>query len=61
MTDAEKLADYDSIVAIIKDELSLEKYYVRKRKTFDVISLIRAEAYKKIVDAVIGVHALPGR
>lgn len=59
MTDAEKLADYERVVEIIRDQMSLEKFYHKKNADWSTIEFIRADAYKNIVDVVIGVHTLP--
>ena len=60
MTDAEKLADYERVIEIIKDEMSLEEFYVKEKKSWGTIEFIRADAYKNIVDVMIGIHKLAG-
>ena len=58
MSDADKLAAYERVVEIIEDALSLERHYRRKRKSFETIEFVRADAYKNIVDRVMGYHAI---
>jgi len=58
MTDAEKLATYERVLEIIRDQMSLEKFYVQEKRDWGAIEFIRADAYKRITDAVIGHHSL---
>ena len=59
MTEQEKLADYERVVEIVRDEMKLEQLYVNQRKGWAAIEFIRADAYKRIVDVLMGVHSLP--
>jgi hypothetical protein len=58
MTEAEKLADYERMVQIIRDALALEKYYAQEGKDWQEIEFLRSDAYKNIVDAVFGMDVL---
>jgi hypothetical protein len=58
MNDAEKLADYERIVQIIHSALALEQHFARQGKDWDAIEFLRADAYKNIVDRVLGSDAL---
>lgn len=57
MTDAEKLADYERVVQIIKDQVALEKHMRGRKAKHEAIQFIRADAYEHIVHRVIGPHA----
>jgi hypothetical protein len=59
MTDKEKLADYERVLEIVDDEIKLEELYVGQRKGWAAIEFVRADAYKRIVDVLMGVHSLP--
>jgi len=59
MTEQEQLADYERVVEIVRDEMKLEQLYVNQRKGWAAIEFIRADAYKRIVDVLMGVHSLP--
>ena len=59
MTDEEKLAGYDRVKAIIEDEIALEKHFLKKKAKWSAIAGVRADAYKRIVEAVVGAFTLP--
>lgn len=61
MTDAEKSAAYERIMSIIRDAIALEQSCVAKRDPVDVIDFNRADAFKRIVETVMGEKALPYR
>lgn len=52
MSDAKKLADYDRIVQIVREEIALEKHMRERNVGPDGIEFIRADAYEHIVDLV---------
>lgn len=54
MTDAEKLTIYHRIVEIVEDQMALQKHIRQKRDRFDDILISQADAYSRIVDAVVG-------
>jgi hypothetical protein len=53
MTDAEKIADYDRIVEIVRDQIALEKH-MRRKNNGAGIEFIRADAYGHILDVLVG-------
>ena len=53
MTDAEKIADYDRIVEIVRDQIALEKHESKYNAGAD-IQFIRADAYGHILDVLVG-------
>lgn len=53
MTDPEKIGDYDRIVEIVRDQIELEKH-VRKNNTGDDVQFLRADAYRHILDVLVG-------
>jgi hypothetical protein len=61
MTEMEKLADYERVMEIVEDERKLEEFYVGQRKGWAAIEFVRADAYKRIVNVLVGVHTLPAR
>ena len=60
MTDAEKVAEYDRLVEILKDRIALEKNYRKNNAGFDAIQFVRADAYAAVVKLIMGMKALPG-
>lgn len=61
MSDAEKVAVYDRMMVVVRDAIALEQNCVRKHDPVSVIEFNRAEAFKRIVETVIGLNALPWR
>lgn len=58
MTDAEKADVYDEVVQLLQDGIALEKHFLSKGKDWDAIQSVRANAYQKIVIAILGADAL---
>jgi hypothetical protein len=58
MTDAEKLAAHERVIQIIQDALALEKHCAKEGRSWDAIEFLRADAYKNIVDRVMGSDVL---
>lgn len=61
MTDAEKLADYDKLVELLKDRIALEKHHRRNRAGSQTIQELRADAYEAVIIRVLGAQSLPDR
>lgn len=61
MTEREKLEDYARVLEIVRDEMKLEQLYVSQKKKWEAIEFIRADAYKRIADVLVGVHRLPAQ
>jgi len=61
MTDAEKIAAFERIMSIMRDAIGLERSCVEKNDPVEVIDFNRADAFKRIVETVMGEHALPFR
>ena len=61
MSDAEKVAAYERVMNIVQDAIALEQNCVRKHDPASVIEFNRAEAFKRIVETVSGLNALPWR
>jgi hypothetical protein len=49
MTDADKLADYQRVVEIVRAQLSLEQHCVDRQRSPDDIRLTQVDAYREIV------------
>lgn len=60
MTDAEKIAEYDRLVELLKDRIALEKHYRKRKASYKTIQDVRVDAYLAVVHLIIGVGALPG-
>lgn len=56
--DAKKLARYDRVVEIIRDHMALESHKLGRSASFDEILFAREDAYRDVVDVVIGADAL---
>jgi len=61
MIDAEKIIAYDRMMVVIRDAIALEQNCVRKHDPASVIEFNRAEAFRRIVETVSSVDALPWR
>ena len=61
MTDGEKIAEYEQIMSIVRDAIALEQNCVARKESVSAIDFNRAEAFKRIVETVLGVDALPWR
>ena len=59
MTDAEKIAEYDRLVELLKDRIALEKHYRERKASFKTIQDVRVDAYLAVVHLIMGVDALP--
>ena len=55
MTDAEK---FSRVTQIIQDQMALEKSFREQAAPFEEIQFSRADAYRHIVDVVVGPNAL---
>ncbi len=54
MTDAEKIAEYDRIVEIVRDQMTLEEHMRRRNVASDGIQFIRADAFGHILKVLVG-------
>jgi len=62
MTQAQKAAIYDQLVQLLHDRIELEKHYRQKNMgavaTFDTIEAVRTDAYKAVVELILGSDVL---
>jgi len=54
MTDAQKIAGYDEIVALLRDRVELERHYQRKGFLGSTIDHVRLDGYMAVVELVFG-------
>jgi len=52
MTDADKLADYERVVEIVRAQLSLERHHIDRQRSPDDIRLTQVDAYRQIVKQI---------
>jgi hypothetical protein len=57
MEDSEKIAHYEKAMGFIEDQMKLERYFLEVDKVA-AIEPCRADAYKRIVEALVGPMAL---
>lgn len=54
MTDAQKVAEYDRLVALLKDRIDLERHYRQEGFPGSTIDQVCIDAYRAVLELIFG-------